>query len=203
MRYNISMSQLIIASDEVGRGALAGPIVAAAIIARGFYKEKQILAKVKDSKLLTARRRQELFLLITRHFDWSIQMLSNKYIDRHGIQSANVRVMEKAILKLGPENRNKAIKIIADYVGGAWRYQSNDLKINFFKHGDSIYPEIAAASIVAKVYRDKLMGQWDKKYPDYDFGRHKGYGTRGHLDKIKLFGFCPLHRRSFLRGLDR
>ncbi len=197
------MSKLIIASDEVGRGAVAGPIVAAAILTRGFYKEKRILAKVKNSKLLTASQREELFVLITEHFDWSVQALSSKHIDRFGIQSANVKVMERTILKLRSKYRNKPVRILADYVGGAWRYQASDLKINFFKHGDSVYPEIAAASMLAKVYRDKLMRRWDSKYPQYGFAQHKGYGTRAHLDQIRLFGFCPLHRRSFLTGLDR
>lgn len=197
------MSEAIIASDEVGRGAVAGPIVAAAVLCRGFRKERLILAKVKDSKLLTARQRQILFLLITGNFDWQIQALSNKYIDRHGIQMANIRVMEKAINKLLAKRPIDSVNIIADYVGGAKKYLSADTEIKFFKKGDELYQEIAAASIVAKVFRDNLMGKWHKKYPQYGFARHKGYGTKEHLKNIRAHGFSPLHRHSFLKALDR
>lgn len=177
---------------------MAGPIVAAAIWSRGFSKEKKILAKVKDSKLLTAKQREALFVLITGNFSWTVHAIGHKYIDRFGIQLANVRVVEGAMKKLLLKEKIIRPKIMADYVGGAKKYLSTKIKIDFYKHGDSIFPEISAASIVAKVYRDRLMNECHKKYSSYGFNKHKGYGTPEHLAKIKSLGPCDIHRRSFL-----
>jgi len=192
------MGKLTVGLDEAGRGALAGPIVAAALVYRGLATEKKILAKVKDSKLLTARQREKLSALINANFIFSIQALSNKYIDRLGIQKANVLVMEQCVLKLLPYLRQNSYVIKADYVGGAKKYLKTNLEIEFYKKGDRLHPEIAAASIIAKVYRDKLMQKYHRQYPAYNFKQHKGYGTAEHRRSIAKSGLCPWHRRSFL-----
>lgn len=198
-----SMSKLIIGIDEAGRGAWAGPIVAAAVLYRSFSGEKAILAKVKDSKSLSPATRQELFRLIDRYFIWSVAALSNKFIDKKGIQAANVEVMEKALHLICYRYNIYPDEVRADYVGGAKKYLSKDLKISFYKHGDSLFPEISAASIIAKVYRDRLMLRYHRQYPIYNFKKHKGYGTREHKDCLVKYGFCPGHRRSFLiKGLS-
>ena len=184
----------LIGLDEAGRGSVAGPIVAAAVLCKGLNSEKRILSQVKDSKLLSAKQREELFDLITNNFTWAVHLFNNRYIDRYGIQAANVRVIERAFKKIEDNNT----LALSDYVGGAHRYLNKKTIINFYKRGESKFAEIAAASIIAKVYRDRLMNKFCQKYPQYYFSQHKGYGTKQHLEIIKSIGTCPIHRQSFL-----
>lgn len=177
--------RLIAGVDEAGRGALAGPIVAAAVI-----MPKQLIKGIKDSKLLTPQKRQELFIKIKKKaISWTIGSISNKRIDKIGINPANRLVMEKAVKKLG----SKPKYVLID----------GNLKINCpiphqsIVNGDYKVYCIAAASILAKVYRDNLMCRYNKKYPNYGFDRHKGYGTVFHRNMIKQQGSCPLHRQTF------
>lgn len=182
--------------DEAGRGPLAGPIVAAAVLYEGKPKQKEILGKVADSKKLSSQRREELFRIIIRNFLWSVQMLDNQFIDKYGIQKANFLVVWDALDEI--KNKiNKPFEALVDYIGGADKYVQQP-NINFYKNGESRFKEIAAASIVAKVFRDHLMIQLDQDYPHYEFWLHKGYGTKKHYGNLDKFGLCPIHRRSFL-----
>ncbi|MBT7552983.1 ribonuclease HII [bacterium] len=188
----------IIGIDEVGRGCVAGPIVAVACLSRGQENELEILKQVKDSKKLTAKKREELFKLLKNNFIWAIAEIDNQEIDKIGIQSANCLVVERAADNLLKKIKNFEGKILADHVGGAHNYIKNK-KIEFHIKGESKFAEIAAASILAKVYRDNLMQDWHDKYPSYDFAKHKGYGTKQHLDLVVKNGICEIHRQSFLK----
>ena len=191
------MAKYIIGIDEAGRGPLAGPIVAAGIIFRGFPKEISILAKVKESKSISCRKREILFLEIIKNFIWSVAMLDNNFIDRYGIQKANTLIIQEVIEDL-KKQINKPFTVRADYVGGADNIFGS---ISFFKKGDKNFKEIAAASIIAKVYRDKLMEAIAKSLPAYDFQKHKGYGTKKHFEVLGQIGLSAVHRQSFLKKL--
>lgn len=188
----------IIGIDEVGRGCVAGPIVAVACLSRGQENENKILEQVNDSKKLTAKKREELFGLLKDNFIWAYAEIDNKEIDKIGIQPANCLVVERAAENLLKKIENFEGKILADHIGGAHNYIKNK-NIAFYIKGESKFVEIAAASILAKVYRDNLMQDWHEKYPVYDFAKHKGYGTKQHLELIVKNGICELHRQSFLQ----
>lgn len=187
--------KIIIGIDEAGRGPLAGPIVAAGIISRGLKKEQPILDLVKDSKQLTIKQREDLFLPIIKNFIWSVYSLDNNFIDRYGIQLANILLFHEIAEDLSRQTK-KTASIVADYVGGADR---NLKHIDFYKQGESKFKEIAAASIIAKVFRDRLMLSMDKDLLGYDFCSHKGYGTKKHFENIDRYGLSPIHRKTFLR----
>ena len=181
----------IIGADEVGRGALAGPIVAAAVLfAPKIINSKSAWVKqIKDSKRLSPKQRFDLYKEITESCSWAVALISNKEIDRVGIQNANINVVIKAVKKIKP----KADYLLRDYIAGFKFSLSHETIIK----GDSKVFSIACASIVAKVYRDRLMRKFHKKYPQYHLGKNKGYGSLAHRQAIKKFGLCPLHRKSF------
>lgn len=190
----------MIGIDEVGRGPVAGPIVAAAVFSTSSKEQQNILAQVSDSKLLSTKKREYLSELIVENFLFSIKLIDNKFIDQRGIQLANIFVMQEALNELLKKiiNINHAeINIVCDYVGGAKKYWP-DTEAEFFQKGESVYREIAAASIIAKVFRDKLMDEYHDLFPDYNFSKNKGYGTKDQLAVIKKQGPCEIHRRSFL-----
>lgn len=189
------MKKYIIGIDEAGRGPLAGPIVAAAVLYDFSPRQSAILNEVRDSKKLSISRREELFFLIIKNIPWSVRAYDNNFIDKYGIQKANVLLVHELSQDLLQQAQG-AVRIFADYVGGADKVLRN---INFLKHGESQYKEIAAASILAKVYRDRLMMSLDKSLPHYDFWLHKGYGTRRHYANLDKLGPSPIHRQSFLQ----
>ena len=173
--------------DEAGRGCLAGPVTAAAVILPKNYKNKLI----QDSKKLNAHNRMKLYDEITSiAIDYSIIDIPNDIV-------ASINVLESTFLAM-----NKAIsKIIrkADYIiidGNQFKTKSK-FKYECVIRGDSIYQSIAAASILAKVHRDKLMVKYNKEYPYYDWINNKGYGTIKHKSAIKKFGISIYHRKSF------
>lgn len=173
--------------DEVGRGPLAGPVVAAAVIFPSGVKIKGLA----DSKLLTAEQRNELLPEIQQKaIGISIGKVGHRLIDKLNIGRANILAMRIAV-----EN----LLLVPDYIlvdGGRTRI---DLPIpqKAISGGDRKSVSIAAASIVAKITRDRLMVRYHRKYPEYGFDRHKGYGTREHFLKLKKFGPSSIHRRSF------
>jgi len=174
--------------DEVGRGAYAGPIVAGAVILnfdrRGFFKE------ISDSKVLLADKRERLAKLIIKNAQtWSICSVTNWEIDRNGLSAANKKVLTQACLNLliDPEY------ILSDYMAGTKYHRSFEL----IKSGDKKLVSIAAASIIAKVFRDRMMRAFAKVYPQYGFERHKGYGTKLHQARLKEFGPSAIHRLSY------
>ena len=171
--------------DEAGRGPLAGPVVAAAVV---FYKNPQI-SMINDSKKLTAEVREYLFDLILNEALCGIGAAEVGEIDRINIYQASFLAMDRALenLKAQPEH------LLVD--GRA--FPRNDIPFTTIIKGDSLSYSVAAASILAKVTRDRIMREYDCEFPQYGFAGHKGYATRDHLDAIEEFGYCPIHRRSF------
>jgi ribonuclease HII len=173
--------------DEVGRGSLAGPVTAAAVILPKNYKNKLI----KDSKKLNTHNRMKLYDEITSiAIDYSIIDIPNDIIDSINVLESTFLAMNKAISKI----IRKADYIIID--GNQFKTKSK-FKYECVVRGDSIYQSIAAASILAKVHRDKLMVKYNKEYPYYDWINNKGYGTIKHQNAIKKFGISIYHRKSF------
>lgn len=174
--------------DEAGRGPLAGPVVAGAVI---LPTDCEILY-LNDSKKLTEKRREALFLEIKeKAVAWNVGIVDAAEINQINILQATYEAMRKAItgLEVTPDLLlNDAVEI-------------PDVQIPQVKiiKGDAKSVSIAAASILAKVTRDHLMIEYDQKYPDYGFARHKGYGTGVHIEAIRDYGPCPLHRKTFIR----
>ncbi len=178
--------------DEAGRGPLAGPVVAAAVV----FPTGTSIKGVEDSKKLTEKRREELFPLIKRQaLSVGVGIVSHDVIDRVNILQATILAMRKAIddLTVRPEF------VIVD--GKSFRYDF--LPYQNIVDGDEKSFTIAAASIIAKVTRDRLMREYHIQYPLYGFAQHKGYGTRQHLEAIRRYGLCSIHRRSFDLHLER
>lgn len=190
---------LIAGVDEVGRGSLAGPVVAAACI---FDRDVDIVG-IDDSKKLSEKNREQFFDEIKdKALAYGIGEASCEVIDEINILEATKLAMKRAIDEadkmLESKGRDRIQIVIFDAV------KINDLKkeqISVIK-GDQTYFSVAAASILAKVTRDKLMKEYDKVYPEYRFASNKGYGTKAHYEGIKKAGITEIHRKSFLKNLD-
>ncbi len=191
--------QYVVGLDEVGRGALAGPVVAGAVVftpdAVGLLRRNGALCSLRDSKLLSPKQRERLAPLIKScAFAWAVGAVSQRLIDRHGIVAATERAMLLAIdeLAVTPDFH------LIDYF--CLKEISPDRQSGV-ADGDTLVASVAAASVIAKVYRDALMVKWHETFPRYGFDRHKGYGTKFHKEALRRFGPCLLHRLSFLRGV--
>jgi ribonuclease HII len=185
-RYWSEGVNIIAGVDEAGRGPLAGPVVAAAVV----FPKEAYLEGVDDSKKLSEHRREELFPLIReRALGIGIGVVSHEEIDRINIYQASILAMTKAIAQLSMVPS----LVLAD--GNSFRHET--IRFENIIKGDARSFTIAAASIVAKVTRDSLMREYDKLFPAYGFARHKGYGTRQHVEAIRQNGLCEIHRRSF------
>ena len=190
--YNLRSSgyTTIAGLDEAGRGPLAGPVVAAAVVF-DFVTIPDELTDVKDSKKLSAKKRAELFSAITRHAQtFALGICDRETIDRINILQATFLAMKKALgaLEINPDI------ILLD---GSWPLPNYSGRQRAVVRGDNSVFSIAAASILAKVARDRIMDKMHERYPRYFFNRHKGYGTELHLNALKLYGPCAIHRRSF------
>lgn len=176
--------------DEVGRGCLAGPVVAAACI---LDYDKPLPDGLDDSKKLEAPKREDIAAELKETcIAYAIGQIEAEEIDRINILEATKKAMLAAIEELQPS---------ADYLLiDALRLKQTQLPQRAIIKGDSVSASIAAASILAKTYRDALMCSYDAQFPHYGFAGHKGYGAAIHLDAIKTYGSCPIHRRSF-RGV--
>ncbi len=173
--------------DEAGRGPLAGPVVAAAVI----LPEGLLIEGVNDSKKLSEAKREALFDIITeKAITYGIAAVDEKCIDEINILNATKKAMTEAISKLKP----KSDYILLDAV----KLENIEAKQVPIIKGDSLSLNIAAASILAKVTRDRIIKEYDSKYPEYGFAVHKGYGTPQHISAIKKLGLCPIHRISFI-----
>jgi ribonuclease HII len=172
--------------DEVGRGCLAGPVVAAAVV----LAPDRYVARIGDSKSVTALERARLYRKITRSaIAWCVASAECDEIDRINIHQASLRAMQRAVLGLVP---------IPDFVlVDAFRIPDLPVAQRAVIHGDARCTAIAAASIVAKVTRDRMMLELHARDPRYGFDRHKGYATQEHLDAVSRFGYSEVHRRSF------
>ena len=176
--------------DEAGRGPLAGPVAAAAVIF-DFEKIPIELAPVRDSKKLSAKKREELFdVIINQATDYGIGLCDHLTVDRINILQATFLAMKKA---LGSIKTRPSI-ILLDGNLPLPNYSSPQQSII---NGDQLIFSIAAASILAKVTRDRIMNRMHERYPKYFFDKHKGYGTKMHMDALKLYGPCEIHRKTF------
>ena len=178
--------EIIAGVDEAGRGPLAGPVVAAAVV----FPKEVYLEGVDDSKKLSPHRREQLFPLIhERALGVGIGVVSHEEIDRINIYQASILAMKKALdqLSMVPS------LVLAD--GNSFRHET--LRFENIIKGDARSFTIATASIIAKVTRDGLMREYDRLFPGYGFAKHKGYGTREHVEAIRRNGLCEIHRRSF------
>jgi ribonuclease HII len=172
--------------DEVGRGCLAGPVVAAAVV----LDPDRYVARIGDSKTVTALERARLYDKITRvAVSWCVAAAECDEIDRINIHQASLRAMQRAVLGLSP---------LPDFVlVDAFRIPDLRMAQRAVEHGDARCTAIAAASIVAKVTRDRMMLELHARDPRYGFDRHKGYATPEHLDAVSRFGYSDVHRRTF------
>lgn len=179
------MPQIVAGVDEAGRGALAGPVVAGAVILPRDFPSDFFF----DSKILTEKKREEIFEWISANADFGFGEVSAEEIDRIGIKKATNEAMRRAV---------SALKTTPDLlkIDGNDRF-SFSLPSEDFVRGDALYPEISAASIVAKVTRDRKMCAFARDFPGYSFEKNKGYGAKVHLDAIFEKGICAIHRRSY------
>jgi ribonuclease HII len=187
--------------DEAGRGALAGPVVAAAVVLPCAIPMEGVWAEVRDSKLLRAERRTELDAQIREQAAaWAVGIVAPTEIDRIGIAAATRAAMIQAIYALGDKTskRDAPEKNTADYLLIDWvRLAQCPLPQRSFAKADQVSVSVAAASILAKVTRDTLMVELDVTYPAYGFASNKGYGAKTHLCALAEWGPCPMHRHSF------
>lgn len=197
---------VVLGVDEVGRGALAGPLVAAAVCFKPTLKKDEINALqdlgIDDSKRLTPKKRRVLSTLIKKHALWGfVSEVSAFKINEHGIARATQAAMRKAILKIKEKLDGQKLFVLVD--GFHVRYLRGIGLANqkAIVHGDRIALSIAAASILAKVERDRKLRKLSRKFRPYAWGRNKGYGTRAHIEAIKKHGPTSLHRSLFLRKI--
>jgi ribonuclease HII len=177
--------------DEAGRGPLCGPVVAAAVILPlGLHIEG-----LNDSKKLTEKKREKLYeIIIKEAVAYSISEASVEEINNTDILSASLLAMRRAI---------SSLQVSADYAlidGNVTK--GFTLPCRAVVHGDAISPSIAAASVLAKVTRDRMCLELDARYPEYGIAKHKGYGTKVHMDALRKYGPAPIHRTKFIRFLD-
>jgi len=173
--------------DEAGRGPLAGPVVAAAVVFSEWYAP----AGLDDSKKLTPRKRNSLYeeIILMPSVRWAVAVLDNREVDQLNILRATHQAMREAFLSLDPHPVHALIDglFVRDFPCG----QTAIVK------GDSLSLSIAAASVLAKVTRDRIMDELDRLHPEYEFSRNKGYPTARHLELLNKYGPCPVHRRSY------
>ena len=177
--------------DEAGRGPLAGPVVVAAVI----MPKDSMIEGVNDSKKVSEKKREKLYeLIIEEAISYSVGIVDQNEIDRINILNATKAGLTEAVrtLKVKPE------LILVDALTNI---DTCGIPYRSIIKGDAKSYSIAAASIIAKVTRDRIMREWDKIYPQYGFEKHKGYGTAAHISAIKENGLCPLHRLSFVKNI--
>lgn len=175
--------------DEAGRGPLAGPVVAAAVI----LPEGCLIEGVNDSKKLSEKKREKLYDDVVQNaIAWGVGIVDNNVIDEINILNATRRAMHMAIEEL---------KVKPDYIliDAEKKVDTNGIPYLPIIKGDALSISIGAASIIAKVTRDRMMREYDKIFPMYGFEKHKGYGTKAHVEAIKENGLCMIHRKSFCK----
>ena len=180
--------------DEAGRGPCAGPLVVAAVILKD--SDSPALSRVRDSKALTEKVREELYeVVIDQALSYSIIEISPEEIDRLGLHKSNLEGMRRAI---------NSLAIVPEYVlTDGYAIEGLAIPNLAVWKGDQVALSISAASILAKVYRDRIMREMDVKYPGYGFARHKGYITAAHTEALQALGITEIHRKSFANIASR
>ncbi|OHA50760.1 MAG: hypothetical protein A3A97_01560 [Candidatus Terrybacteria bacterium RIFCSPLOWO2_01_FULL_40_23] len=199
----MSKQAFVVGIDEVGRGPLAGPITVAAfgMPANIFDRQKTLLKGIRDSKRLSAKQRERWYLTLAKNgaFTWATASVDQKIIDKKGIAVAARLAVALVIKRLTNKyKKHVQIKFEMIYLDGSLYAPDNFNQKTVIK-GDEKIPIISAASIMAKVTRDRLMVKYSLMWPKYGFDRHKGYGTRAHYSVIKKFGLLRIHRKSFIK----
>lgn len=178
-----SQGKLVVGLDEAGRGPLAGPLVVAGVV----FPEGYDSGDINDSKQLTEKKREALYDIIIRDaLFYEIKIVEPEEIDRLNILEADRKAMTEIAMKAPVDI------VLTDAVD-----LYIDKKVISLIKGDTLSCNIAAASILAKVTRDRIMYEYDRIYPEYGFARHKGYGTKAHLEALEKYGVTPIHRRSY------
>ena len=198
--YNIGVMS-IAGIDEAGRGPLAGPVVVACVV----MPRDSMIEGVNDSKKVSEKKREKLYdLIIEEALGYGVGIISQDEIDRINILNATkeglttaIKEMEKNLI----EKQRGFDKPEIILVDALTKIDTDHIPYRSIIKGDAKSYSIAAASIIAKVTRDRIMRQWSEVYPMYGFEKHKGYGTAGHIAAIKEYGLCPLHRRSFVKNI--
>ncbi|MFA7654617.1 MAG: ribonuclease HII [Candidatus Dojkabacteria bacterium] len=184
--------KVVVGLDEAGRGPLAGPVVASAVVISNL---NQVVPTVRDSKKMTEKQRNQAYEKIKEiSHSYGVGIVGSREIDAIGIQKAVQKAMKIAVEVVEAKLNTKADYIIAD---GLNILKIPNYKMKKFKQGDLYHYSISAASVLAKVTRDSIMKKYHKKYTVYGFDKHMGYGTKMHMDAIKKYGICDIHRRSF------
>ena len=174
--------------DEAGRGPLAGPVVAAAVI----LPELKEYPRIRDSKKISSSERERLFsLIVNEAIAIGVGVVSKEFIERENILIASLEAMRRAIYSL---------EIVPDFilVDGIYPIPIS-IEQRCIKKGDQKSQSISAASIIAKVYRDRIMDAYDAEFPQYGFSKNKGYPTRMHIEALRIYGASPIHRKTFKR----
>ncbi|HLM83889.1 MAG TPA: ribonuclease HII [Candidatus Bathyarchaeia archaeon] len=198
-RYHWDLGQkFVVGVDEAGRGPLAGPVAAGAVIVFPEKLEKVIklpdFKLIRDSKTLSAGQREKAYEFIVQNFEWGVGLSDEKTIDRVNILQASYLAMKKALSDLKSKTKHQQETILVD---GRHPIPNISTRQESIIGGDKHIFSISAASIIAKVTRDRLMLEFHKKFPQYGFLHHKGYGTRLHFRMIEEYGPCEIHRKSF------
>lgn len=184
--------KIVLGLDEAGRGPLAGPVVAAGVVIKDIA---QVIPFVRDSKKMTEKRRNEAFDEIQKiSTAFGIGVVSARDIDRMGIQKAVLEAMSIALEIVETKLDTKVDYIIAD---GENILSIKNYKMKKINSGDLLHYSISAGSVLAKVTRDRIMHEYNTKYPAYGFDTHVGYGTKKHIEALKKYGICDIHRKSF------
>ena len=174
---------MIAGVDEVGRGCLAGPVIAASVIL------KRPIKGLMDSKRLSSKKREDLSQIIIKNSIFAIGAADSQEIDQINILQASLLAMQRSLEKLDMQPK----KVLVD---GNHIFETS-IEIEAIVGGDNLIPSISAASILAKVFRDRLMMAYSKEFPNYGLDKHKGYTTKLHKKKIKKYGLTRIHRRTF------
>ena len=182
--------QKICGIDEAGRGPLAGPVVVAGVI----MPQDSMIEGINDSKKVSEKKREKLYdLILEEAISYSIAIIGQDVIDEINILNATKQGVKNVVEELD-------VKPDLILVDALTHIDTNKIPYDSIIKGDAKCYNIAAASIIAKVTRDRLMRQWDEIYPQFGFAQHKGYGTAKHIANIKEYGLCPIHRRSFTKN---
>lgn len=182
--------QNIAGIDEAGRGPLAGPVVVAGVI----MPQDSMIEGVNDSKKVSEKKREKLYdLILEEAISYSVAIIGQDVIDEINILNATKQGVTKVV-------EGFDVKPDLILVDALTHINTKGIPYDSIIKGDAKCYNIAAASIVAKVTRDRIMRQWDEIYPQYGFAQHKGYGTAKHIEAIKEYGLCPIHRRSFTKN---
>lgn len=189
LEFDLKYKGIIAGVDEAGRGPWAGPVVAAAVILD--KTKSELLLEVDDSKKLSEKKREKLYKqIIDASICFAISEVSHNIIDKENVLSATIIAMRNCIQKL-------TVKPEVLLIDGNMNFKADNIKIEHIIDGDEKSLSIAAASILAKVHRDRIMRNYHKIFPQYGFVRNKGYGTKEHINALIKYGLCEIHRKSY------